>query len=187
MVLVAHSSRLRSILAGQSWQQELKTPVSYQQLRPERRDEHKRVTQLSASIIQEPNSWSGAADFQDGSSLISVLTTVSGGVQGTPDPDSLSLRLPSRVILDCVNLTIKNHLSQRPAEFTDHVFLKVHSSASESLTCKHQKPTLGSTVCKAVSFSRSSSQAFEQHSLNQRLICTQSDTCTQCYNKMCVE
>lgn len=68
MVLVAHSSRLRSILAGQSWQQELKTPVSCQQLRAERRDAHIRMTQLSASIIQEPNSGSGAADFQDGSS-----------------------------------------------------------------------------------------------------------------------
>lgn len=70
MFLVAHSSRLWSILAGQSEQQELKTPISYQQLRADRRDAHIHTTQLSTFITQEPNSGSGAVNFQDGSSYI---------------------------------------------------------------------------------------------------------------------
>lgn len=94
MFLVAHSSRLWSILAGQLGQQELKTPISYQQLRADGRDAHICTTLLSASIIQEPNSGSGAVTFRMGLlTSISVLVTVSGGVQGTPDPDSLSPRL----------------------------------------------------------------------------------------------
>lgn len=92
MVLVAHSSRLRSILAGQPWQQELKIPVSYQQLGAERRDA------LLSSVPLLPRSQTqgvGLPTFRTGVlTSLSALVTVSGGVQGPPDPDSLSLRLP---------------------------------------------------------------------------------------------
>lgn len=109
---------------------------------------------------------------------LGALVTVShGGVQGPPDPDSLSLRLPSRVILDCVNLTVKDYLSQLSTEVS-----RIHRS------CLSEGTLFGIRVLsfvntrnllvqqyaeRAVSFTRSGSQTFEQHSLNQRLICTQ--------------
>lgn len=48
---------------------------------------------------------------------ISALVTVShGGVQALPIQTALSLGLPSHVILDCANLTVKNYLSQLSTE-----------------------------------------------------------------------
>lgn len=163
--ILAHSCRLQSIVAGQSWKQDLKTVVSHLQLRAGRRNMH-----MLAAQLRTQTRGGVLLTFRTG-----LLVSVSVLRQCLTEVDRANMT--ETTPLDCVNSTTKttyHRYLQRPAEFTagwSCLSEATHSSIGVLSIVNTRHLLLAQQYMELFHFPD------QAHLLNQMLICTQLGTC----------